>query len=136
MNQARSRTRFVRAVAVLLLLNLGSGELSAQEVTLKGHSGAVMMATFAAEDGRVVTASSDQTAKLWDAATGKELLTFKGHRGWIFSVAFSPDGQRIVTACGDHTVKVWEAASKEQVARGQKQERPAAAVGRKPTNGQ
>ena len=84
MNQARSRTRFVHAVAVLLLLNLGSGELSAQEVTLKGHSGAVMMATFAAEDGRVVTASSDQTAKLWDAVTGAELQTFSQHTGPLY----------------------------------------------------
>ena len=107
MNQARSRTRFVRAVAVLLLLNLGSGELSAQEVTLKGHSGAVMMATFAAEDGRVVTASSDQTAKLWDAVTGAELQTFSQHTGPLYCLAVSGDGRTLVTGSQDNTLRIW-----------------------------
>ena len=28
---------------------------------------------------RLATASGDQTAKVWDAATGEELLTLRGH---------------------------------------------------------
>ncbi len=39
----------------------------------------------------------DQTAKVWDAASGKELLTLRGHSAGFCVVAFSPDGQRIVT---------------------------------------
>ena len=42
-------------------------------------------------------AVADQTAKVWEAASGRELLTLKGHTAWVRSVAFSPDGQRIVT---------------------------------------
>ena len=57
----------------------------------------------------------DQTAKVWDAASGKELLTLKGHSDAIRSVAFSPDGQRIVTGSGDQTAKVWEAASGKEL---------------------
>ena len=66
---------------------------------------------FSPNGQRIVTASQDQTAKVWEAATGKELLTLKGHRGWISCVAFSPDGQRIVTGSHDQTAKIWEAAS-------------------------
>ena len=53
----------------------------------------------------------DQTAKVWEAASGLELRTLKGHSGEIDSVAFSPDGQWIVTGSVDQTAKVWEAAS-------------------------
>ena len=36
--------------------------------------------------------------KIWDSATGKELLALKGHAGMVMSVAFSPDGQRLASA--------------------------------------
>jgi Flp pilus assembly protein TadD len=45
--------------------------------------------------------------RLWDAATGQELLTLKGHTGPVDGLAFSPDGQRLATAGAD--VRVWEA---------------------------
>lgn len=51
-------------------------------------------------------------AKVWDAATGQELLTLNGHTAPVSSVTFSPDGQRIVTgiAGADAMAKVWWAA--------------------------
>ena len=52
---------------------------------------------FSPDGQRIVTGSLDETAKVWDAASGKELLTLKGHSGQVGAVAFSPDGQRIVT---------------------------------------
>ena len=108
MNQTRYRKQWILAVAAFLLLKTVSGDLSAQEVSLKGHSGAVMMATFAAEDGRVATASSDQTAKLWDAVTGAELQTFSQHTGPLYCLAVSADGRTLVTGAQDNTVRVWD----------------------------
>ena len=40
----------------------------------------------------------DDTAKVWDAQTGKELLTLQGHTDSVDGVAFSPDGKRLATA--------------------------------------
>ena len=93
---------------LFLLWQTSSGESWAQEVTLKGHSGAVMMATFAAEEGRIVTASSDQTAKLWDADTGAELQTFSQHTGPLYCLAVSADGRTLVTGAQDNTLRVWD----------------------------
>jgi WD40 repeat protein len=70
---------------------------------------------FSLDGQRIVTGSGDQTAKVWDSASGKELLTLKGHGGWVWSVAFSPDGQRIVTGSGDQTAKVWDSASGKEL---------------------
>ena len=60
---------------------------------------------------RVVTASSDNTAKIWDSLSGQLLATLQGHRNSVGSAVSSPDGSRIVTASQDRTAKVWEVAT-------------------------
>jgi len=45
----------------------------------------------------VVTGSADDTAKVWDAESGRELLTLRGHNGSVGSAVFFPDGRRILT---------------------------------------
>ncbi|HEX7836443.1 MAG TPA: hypothetical protein VF469_03220, partial [Kofleriaceae bacterium] len=57
------------------------------------------------------TASDDQTARVWDAATGKPLGVPLTHQGSVRSAAFSPDGTRVVTASLDKTARVWDAAT-------------------------
>ena len=59
---------------------------------------------------RLATGSNDGTAKVWDAAGGRELLTLKGHTGSVRSVSWSPDGTRLATGSEDGTAKVWDAA--------------------------
>ena len=56
---------------------------------------------------------NDTTAKLWDLATGSQLMTFVGHTGVVSLVAFSPDGSRVLTGSGypDYSVKLWETVS-------------------------
>ena len=59
----------------------------------------MLSAAFSPDGKRIVTASADKTARLWDAATGKPIgEPLKGHERLVYSVAFSPDGKRIVTA--------------------------------------
>jgi WD40 repeat protein len=79
--------------------------------TLRGHLDAVKSVAFSPDGQRIVTGSEDHTAKVWEAASGKELLTLKGHTDEVWSVAFSRDGQRIVTGSWDGTAKVWEATN-------------------------
>ena len=68
-------------------------------------------AAYSPDGASIVTASGDDTAKVWEAASGAELLTLSGHEDWVISAAYSPDGASIVTASADGTAKVWEAAS-------------------------
>jgi WD40 repeat protein/transcriptional regulator with XRE-family HTH domain len=63
-------------------------------------------------DGTQLAAVSLSTAsgnaiKLWDAATGRELLTLAGHTAWVMGIALSQDGQRLASTSLDGTVKIW-----------------------------
>ena len=59
--------------------------------------------TESADRSRIVTASGDKTARIWDAASGKEVAVLRGHGDAVRSAAFSPDGSRVVTASSDKT---------------------------------
>ncbi|MFN5957217.1 MAG: WD40 repeat domain-containing protein, partial [Planctomyces sp.] len=55
-----------------------------------------------------MTASEDNTAREWDAATGASLAELTGDTEWVLSAAFSPEGTRIVTASEDGSARVWD----------------------------
>jgi WD40 repeat protein len=69
----------------------------------------VTSAAFSPDGSRIVTASWDETASIWDAATAQEIAVLRGHEHWVHSAAFSPDGLRIVTASYDKTARIWDA---------------------------
>jgi WD40 repeat protein/serine/threonine protein kinase len=83
--------------------------------TLHGHSFSVRSVAFSPDGQRLATASDDQTARVWDAATGREILSLRGHQGGVSSVAFSPDGRRLLSGSGDKTVKVWDAVTGQEL---------------------
>jgi hypothetical protein len=58
--------------------------------------------------------SYDNTARVWEAATGKELARLEGHDGAVTSAAWSPDGTRIVTTSVDGTARLWRAFGSTQ----------------------
>jgi WD40 repeat protein len=66
----------------------------------------VTSAVFAPDGGRILTASLDGTARLWDRDV-KPLATLQGHTGGVTSAVFAPDGGRILTASLDGTARLW-----------------------------
>jgi WD40 repeat protein len=58
--------------------------------TFQGHTAAVNSAIFGANGRRVLTASSDKIARLWEAESGQLLATFRGHTSAVNSAVFSP----------------------------------------------
>jgi serine/threonine protein kinase len=81
--------------------------------TLEGHTHSVLAVAYSPDGRRLASGSADRTVKIWDSATGKDLLTLNGHvSGPIVSVAFSPDGRRL--AAGSFgAVKIWDSVTGE-----------------------
>ena len=72
--------------------------------------GNVRTAAFSPDGTRIVTASTDATARLWDAQTGRPIgEPLVGHTDRLSSAAFSPDGKRVLTASWDKTMRLWDA---------------------------
>ncbi len=68
-------------------------------------------AVFTPDGKQLLTISGDNSATLWELATGKALFTLKGHRGLVTSVAISPDGKVLASAGEDKMVILWDAAT-------------------------
>lgn len=78
---------------------------------LKPDAAGFVRASFSSDTQRIVTASVDGTARVWDASDGHALGLPLRHDRALTSAVFSPDGMRIVTASLDGTARVWEAVA-------------------------
>jgi WD40 repeat protein/TPR repeat protein len=77
----------------------------------------VWFASFSPDGRRIVTALNDNTARVWDATSGRELLRLTGHTDHPWSAVFSPDGKRIATGSSDNTARVWDAVTGRELLR-------------------
>jgi WD40 repeat protein len=89
---------------------------SSRPISLIGHEDSVWSAAFSPDGSRIVSASRDKTARVWDVATAKQIAVLRGHGDSVGSAAFSPDGSRIVTASSDNTARIWDAATGKEIA--------------------
>ena len=52
-------------------------------IALHGHQGRVWSASFSPDGARIVTASEDCTARIWDATAAREINAVRGHQDWV-----------------------------------------------------
>ena len=102
---------------------LGGGDRTAI-AALQGHSNSIISVAFSLDGRRLVSASPDQTARLWDGITGQPIAALRGHTERLWNALFSPDGKRVVTTSVDQTLRLWDSTSGDLIAvlRGHKSE--------------
>jgi WD40 repeat protein len=99
---------------------LQTGEVRA---VLDGHTNSILTVAFSTNGQRIVSASWDGTARVWDAADGQELMVLRLEREPAFrllgpiginTAAFSSDDARIVTGDNDHMLRLWDAVTGQE----------------------
>lgn len=91
---------------------------SESRVAIRGHLNKRISAVAFSSDGKyVVSASHDQTARIWDSKTGKQLRLLAGHTGAVTDARFSTDGRYVVTSSADATARLWRTADGKELKR-------------------
>jgi WD40 repeat protein len=99
---------------LLLFLSLGLPSKSAVEVEAvlqSGHYDAISSVDISANGQFLATASYDNTLKIWEMSTGRELRTFIGHTKAVLSVKFSPGGTQLLSVGAEHKAVLWDILS-------------------------
>jgi len=107
------RKKLHRAPLILIWIGLClSARAQKPELVVQtGHTNFVTSVAFSPDRHTLASGSWDNTVKLWDVATQRELRTLAGHTEWVKSVVFSPDGRMLASGSDDHSVKLWEVAT-------------------------
>jgi len=79
------------------------------------HGDTIYDCAYSPDGRKIVTASGDNTLKIWEADTGQELLKLKGHTGNVTCCDFSPDGHNVLSGSLDKTLKLSNAESAEEI---------------------
>ncbi|HRF99012.1 MAG TPA: hypothetical protein PLZ51_27565, partial [Aggregatilineales bacterium] len=70
---------------------------------------------WAKSGNRIASGSMDNSARVWDAFTGKVIKVIFGHTKWVNDVALDMTGNRLITASADSTVILWDVKTGEQI---------------------
>jgi WD40 repeat protein len=84
---------------------VATGEIVGQPLR---HHDDILSVHFSGDGTMIVTASDDQTARVWDAETGQPESEPLRHAGPVRDAEFNAAGDRVVTASDDGTAHVWD----------------------------
>jgi WD40 repeat protein/tRNA A-37 threonylcarbamoyl transferase component Bud32 len=74
------------------------------------HEKTILWAEFDHSGRRLITASADRTARIWDVASGQAISPPLPHEGPVNWVEFQGDDTRVLSGSDDGTIRIWNAA--------------------------
>jgi WD40 repeat protein len=102
----------------------GEGDRNTVPTLVLRQEAKINVAVFSPDGRRILTASADKTARLWDATTGAPVGEPMRHEDEVVAAMFSPNGARIATMSKDGTARLWDAATLKPVGKPMRHEHP------------
>jgi WD40 repeat protein len=99
------------ATHAVILWNADTG---AEVGRLEGHTNFINAVSFAPDGKAVASGSDDQTIRLWDVASRKEIRCLDTQKS-VERLAFSPRGNTLAATGGDFVVRLWDAGTGQQL---------------------
>ena len=90
------------------LFDIRAGEIT-QTQTFKGHINHVRSTAISPDGKTLASGGLEDTVRLWDIETGRQMHLLKRHQRSVFHVVFSPDGKTLASAGWDDTIHLWNA---------------------------
>jgi len=101
-------------VCVFLLVIHCARAVEPPFIELKGHTAWVNFALFSPDGKRIATASQDDTARIWDAESGKELRELEATAAFSMGHSpgmFSSDIKKVAIPSFDSPTQIWDTES-------------------------
>ncbi|MFN7572901.1 MAG: hypothetical protein ACK5TK_15850 [Betaproteobacteria bacterium] len=97
---------------VLRIWDLDTGQQVG--ASLVGHEKFINAVAFTPNQQIIVSASGDETIRLWSASDGLLRQTLRGHKGAVLSIAISRDGKLLASGGSDGTIRIWSIDTAQQ----------------------
>jgi ribosome assembly protein 4 len=82
---------------------------------LTGHQKPVNHVSFSPDGLWLLSASFDNSIKLWNGISGQFLRTYNGHNASVYMCSWSPDSKLFISASKDTMLKVWDTDQKSTI---------------------
>ncbi|MEO9854033.1 MAG: caspase family protein [Reichenbachiella sp.] len=104
-------TVFLFALLSCIRVQVFAQEYPLETVIQRGHRAAVRAVAYSPDGKFLATGSRDNSIKLWQVSTGREIRTFLGHLNPVNTLTFDPTGQWLASGSSDNSIMIWEVAT-------------------------